>query len=163
MKIGAQAVISVEETEGRHAVVRTGWIIASGSMEAHLAILYIGDIIGHPGKKLRAGVRLFIVTAMMLTKSNSPMTTERLLIFQPCMQIGQLGASASLQPPVAADFCVGQLETDDGDPDQSRTQYSRHPRCYGGREEVPFRCRIDRRHATDWCLGFTVGLFGEQG
>ncbi|MCP4134937.1 MAG: hypothetical protein GY754_28440 [bacterium] len=35
------ADIPVEGTEGRHAVVRTGWIIPPGSREAHLATLYV--------------------------------------------------------------------------------------------------------------------------
>ena len=35
------ADIPVERTEDRHAVVRTGWIIASGRTEAHLATLYV--------------------------------------------------------------------------------------------------------------------------
>jgi len=28
--------------------------------------------------------------------------------------------------------------------------------------EVSIRCWPDRRHAADWSLGFSVGLFGEQ-
>ena len=35
------ADILVEGTEGRHAVVRTGWIIPPGKSEAHLATLYV--------------------------------------------------------------------------------------------------------------------------
>ena len=35
------ADIPVEGTKGRHAVVRTGWIIPPGSREAHLATLYV--------------------------------------------------------------------------------------------------------------------------
>lgn len=35
------ADIPVEGTEGRHAVVRTGWIIAPESREAHLVTLYV--------------------------------------------------------------------------------------------------------------------------
>ncbi len=35
------ADISIEGTEGRYAVIRTGWIIAPGSRVAHLATLYV--------------------------------------------------------------------------------------------------------------------------
>ena len=35
------ADIPVEGTEGRHAVVRTGWIMPPGSREAHLTTLYV--------------------------------------------------------------------------------------------------------------------------
>jgi len=35
------ADIPVEGTEGRQAVIRTGWIIPNGSMEAHLVTLYV--------------------------------------------------------------------------------------------------------------------------
>jgi len=35
------ADIPVKGTEDRHAVVRTGWIIAPGGKEAHLATLYV--------------------------------------------------------------------------------------------------------------------------
>ncbi len=35
------ADILVEGTEGRNAVIRTGWIIAPGSREAHLVTLYV--------------------------------------------------------------------------------------------------------------------------
>jgi hypothetical protein len=35
------ADIPIEGTQGRHAVARTGWIIAPGSREAHLATLYV--------------------------------------------------------------------------------------------------------------------------
>ncbi len=35
------ADISIQGTEGRHAVVRTGWIIPPASREAHLATLYV--------------------------------------------------------------------------------------------------------------------------
>lgn len=35
------ADISVQGTEGREAVVRTGWILPHGSREAHLTTLYV--------------------------------------------------------------------------------------------------------------------------
>jgi len=57
---------------------------------------------------------------------------------------------------------VGQLEIDNADPAQSCAQHSRHSRCYSDREEVPIRCRLDRRNASNWSLGFGVDLFGEQ-
>jgi filamentous hemagglutinin len=35
------ADIPIKGTKGRHAVVRTGWIIPPGSKEAHLSTLYV--------------------------------------------------------------------------------------------------------------------------